>query len=142
MTEKKWIKISLNEEEKMEIENAEKQVKSIKLLRRLQAVKLKDSGWKHEQICSFFGINKNTITNWLKAYKKGGVDELLKWDYKGRISILSKEDQEKIRVRNNKKPFDTAKEAKAYIKEQFGIDWHLHWVQKLLKKSFNCHTSK
>ena len=117
-------------------------LKSIKLLRRLQAVKLKDSKWKHEQICSFFGVNKNTVTNWLKAYKKGGVNELLKWDYKGRISILSKEDQEKIKIRNKEKPFDTAKEAKSYIKDEFGIDWHLHWVQKLLKKSFNCHTNK
>lgn len=140
--EKEWIKISLSEGQRSEIENAERQVRSIKLLRRLQAVKLKDEGWKHAKLCKFFGVNKNTITNWLKAYKKGGIDELLQWDCKGRVSILSREDQEKIKARNEEKPFDTAKEAKAFIKKEFGIDWHLHWVQKLLKKNFNCHTNK
>jgi len=96
--EKEWIKISLREEEKREIENAERQVKSIKLLRRLQTIKLKDEGWKHEKLCKFFRVDKNTITNWLKAYKRGGVEELLKWDYKGKVSILSREDQEKVKL--------------------------------------------
>ena len=32
-----------------------------------------------------------------------------------------------------------AKEAKDFIYREFGIDWHLHWVQKLLKKNFAVH---
>lgn len=140
--EKEWTKISLNKEEKKEIENAERQVRSIKLLRRLQTIKLKNEGWKHAKLCEFFGVNKNTISNWLKAYKKGGVDELLQWNCKGKVSILSREDQEKIQARNAEKPFETAKEAKTFIEEEFGIKWHLHWVQKLLKKNFDCHTNK
>lgn len=140
--EKEWIKISLSKKAKAEIENAERQVKSIKLLRRLQAVKLKNEGWKHKKLCEFFGVNKNTISVWLKAYQTGGVQGLLKWNYKGRVSILTQEDQDKIKARNRKKPFDTAKEAKAFIKKEFGIDLHLHWVQKLSKKNFDFRTKK
>ena len=42
---------------------------------------------------------------------------------------------EQLKKRDKETPFDTAKEAKAYIKKEFGIDFHLHWVQKLLKKN-------
>ncbi len=140
--EKEWIKISLSEEAKTEIENAERQVKSIKLLRRLQAVKLKNEKWKHKQLCDFFGVNKNTISNWLKAYHTGGVKKLLQWNCKGKVSILTQEQQDKIQARNAERPFDTAKEAKAYIQQEFGITWHLHSIQKLLKKNFNFHTRR
>lgn len=135
-----WIKIKLTEKDLTEIENAEKQVKNLQLLKRLQCIKLKNEGWKHKQMTKFFGISVNTITNWLKAYQEGGISKLLEWNYEGRVSILTTEQQAQILKRHEEKAFDSAKEAKAYIEKEFGIVWHLHWVQKLLKKNFAFHT--
>ena len=137
-----WITIELTETEKGELIKAENQVKKLQLLKRIQCIRLKDKNWKNVDLSLFFGVCIDTITNWLKAYKSGGVEALLDWNYKGRASILTKADQEKIKARNKKTPFKTAKEAKNYIKKEFGIDWHLHWVQKLLKKNFNFHSKK
>ncbi len=37
-----------------------------------------------------------------------------------------------LQKRNMEQPFEKASEAKAFIKEQFGHEFHLHWVQKLI----------
>jgi transposase len=139
---KEWRKIKLSKKDLKEIENAEKQVQKPQLLKRLQCLKLKNEGWKHEKLSVFFGVSMNTISSWIKAYKEGGIKELLKWNYKGKVSILTLEDKEKIIARNKEKPFNTAKEAKDYIEKHFGITFHLHWVQKLLKKNFDFHTKR
>jgi len=75
--------------------------------------------------------------------KKGSLHYLtgiVKGKFPYSVSILTLADQEKIKARNKEKPFDAAKEAKQYIEEEFGVKFHLHWVQKLLKKNFDCHT--
>ena len=35
---------------------------------------------------------------------------------------------------NSRLNYETALQAKNYIKEKYNINFHLHWVQKLLKK--------
>lgn len=137
-----WRKIKLTKKALQELSNAEEQVKHPRLLKRIQCVKLKDKSWKHKEIADFLGIRIETISIWLKAYFENGLESLLSWGYKGKVSILSLEDQKELKKRNEKKPFNTAKEAKDYIKDHFGINFHLHWVQKLLKKNFNFHSRK
>jgi len=137
-----WVKISLSSQQKEELKNAERQTDRKPLLKRLQCLGLKDKGWKHEEVADFLDISVNSVTNWLRAYQKGGIPELLQWGYKGKVSVLSLKDQEELRKRNKEKPFMTAKEAKVFIKERFGIKWHLHWVQKLLKKNFTVHSKR
>ncbi len=136
-----WIKIQLTKKEWSELKNAEKQIDKPQLLKRIQCIKLKDQNWKNKDLAEFFGVCLDTITNWLKAYKKGGVEELLQWEYKGKISILTVADQEKIKARHKEKPFNTAKEAKDFIQREFGIEWHLHSVQRILKKNFDFRSS-
>ena len=132
-----WHKITLTQKDLIDIEEAEKKVEKVQLLKRLQCIKLKAQQWRNDDLAKFFNVCLDTVTNWIKAYSNGGVEGLLQWEYKGRVSVLTLEDQQKIKDRNKQKAFGTAKEAKAFIKKEFGIDWHLHWVQKLLKKNFD-----
>lgn len=132
-----WIKISLTEKQKQELQNAKKQIGKPQLIKRIECLQLKNKGWKHQEVADFLDICIDTISNWLKIYQKHGLQKLLEWNYEGKISILTLENQKKLKKINSKKPFDTAKKAKAYIKEHFNIDFHLHWVQKLLKKNFD-----
>jgi transposase len=137
-----WRKIKLTDKQKVAIRNAEAQIKKPKLLRRLQCIKLKDKGWKHEEVAEFLNVTIVTISDWIKIYSEEGLKSLLDWKCKGRLSILTMADQDKIRARHAEKPFETAKEAKDFIQQEFGINWHLHWIQKLLKKNFDFHTRK
>lgn len=52
------------------------------------------------------------------------------------MPLLSLEQVEILKSRNKEKPFETAKECKHFIEKEFGIEYHLHSVQKLLKKNF------
>jgi len=137
-----WRKIKLSKEQIKELEEAEIDIKNARLLKRIQCIKLKNKGWKHKEIQSFLNVQIETISKWIKFYVEGGIVKLLSWNYEGRSSILTAEDKEKIIRRNEKKPFETAKEAKDYIKKEFGLEWHLHWVQKLLKKNFIFHSKR
>jgi len=137
---KEWKKITLKEEERQAIMAEKKNIRNVNLLKRLQCLELKDKKWKHKELSEFFGVSMNTITNWLDIYTKKGISGLMEWGYEGRVSVITEEHKRKLQERNKEKPFDTAKEAKQYIKEELGLDFHLHWVQKLLKKNFDCHT--
>lgn len=138
----KWRRIKLTDVEIISLKKAEKNVKKPQLLKRIQCIKLKNKQWHHSDIADFLLVDVHTVMNWIKTYSEKGVEELLKWECVGRKSVLTEEQQKKLQKRNKEKPFDTAKEAKQYIKDNFSLDFHLHWVQKLLKKNFNCHISK
>ncbi len=135
-------KFKLTETQKQEIEIAEQTIKQIQLLKRIQSIKMRDKGMTNIMIGDILGKSDQTISNWIERYRKGGLKSLLEWNYKGRISVLTTENIEKIIQRHKQKPFEKAAELKAYIKLEFGIDYHLHWVQKILKKNFNLHTKK
>ena len=75
-------------------------------------------------------------------YFKWWINGLLEWNCKGKISQLTEAHKEQLKSRHEQQPFDTAKEAKTYIEDKFGMSFHLHWIQKLLKKNFDFHTKK
>lgn len=135
-------KFKLTSEQKLELNNAELQLDKAQLIKRITAIKLRDKGLNNIEIGDILMKSDQTISNWVQIYLKEGLNSLLQWNYKGRPSILSIEMQEKLKERNARKAFDKASEVQAYIKEEFNIEYHLHWVQKLLKKNFNLHIKK
>jgi len=135
-------KINLTEEQKIELENAEKQIKQPQLLKRIQSIKLRNKGLSNDEIGDFLLMSDQTISNWVQLYLKKGLQALLQWDYKGKISILTIDQQHELQKRNIEQPFEKAAEAKAFIKDHFGHEFHLHWVQKLMKKNFTLHTRR
>lgn len=134
--------VKLTPEQLAELRNAEKQIKQPQLLKRIQSIKLRDKGLSNLEIGEFLIVSDQTVSNWYQLYLKSGLESLLQWDYKGKVSILTIKQQQELRERNDIQPFEKAAEAKAYIEEKYGHVFHLHWVQKLLKKNFNLHTRK
>ena len=135
-------KIKLTPTQRLELENAEKQLRQPQLLKRIQGIKLRDKGLSNIEIGDFLLMSDQTVSNWVQAYFKNGLKGLLEWNYKGRVSILTLEQQQELKERNEKQAFTKASEAKEYIKEHFEINFHLHWVQKLMKKNLSLHTRK
>ncbi len=83
-----------------------------------------------------------SVSNWFQVYNKEGLEALLQWNYKGKVSVLTLKQQQLLQKRNIERTFEKASEAQSFIKEEFGHEFHLHWVQKLMKKNFNFHTRK
>ncbi|MBN2892942.1 MAG: helix-turn-helix domain-containing protein [Bacteroidales bacterium] len=135
-------KFKLTEDQKKELEIAEQTVKQIQLLKRMQCLKMRHKGMSNNDIAEILSMSDQTISDWIQLYRKGGLVRLLQWNYKGKISVLTIEQLKQLEERNEQKPFEKAAEAKEYIKSEFSIDYHLHWVQKILKKNFNLHSKK
>ena len=135
-------KIKLSKEQLLELDNAEKQLKQPQLIKRLQSIKLRNKGMTNIEIGKFLLLSDQTISNWAQVYLTKGIESLLQWNYEGKTSILTVKQQEELKNRNSEKPFEKASEAQDYIKQHFGIEFHLHWVQKLMKKNFSLHSRK
>ena len=135
-------KFKLSEGQKQELEVAEQTTKQIQLLKRIQCLKMRDKGLNNLIISDILGKSDQTISDWVQLYRKQGLKKLLEWKYKGKVSILTQDNLKQLSQRNEQQAFEKASEAKAYIKEEFGINFHLHWVQKILKKNFNLHIKK
>jgi len=135
-------KFKLSKAQIQELEIAEQTTTKVQLLKRIQSIKMRDKGLQNKDIADILSMSDQTTSNWLQLYKRRGLKGLLEWNYEGKPSVLTSENIRQIADRNSEQAFETASEAKAYIKEKFGIDFHLHWVQKILKKNFNLHTKK
>jgi transposase len=135
-------KFKLSEGQKQELEVAEQTTKQIQLLKRIQCLKMRDKGLNNLIISDILGKSDQTISDWVQLYRKQGLKKLLEWKYKGKVSILTEDNLKQLSQRNEQQAFEKASEAKAYIKEEFGINFHLHWVQKIMKKNFNLHIKK
>lgn len=135
-------RITLSIEQLSELDNAEKQLKQPQLIKRVQSIKLRNKGMTNIEIGKFLLHSDQTISNWAQVYITKGLQALLQWNYEGKTSILTVKQQEELKKRNSKQPFGKAAEAQDYIKQHFGIDFHLHWVQKLMKKNFSLHSRK
>ena len=130
-------RISLKEREYEDLKLAERKVKSVKILKRIQAFKFMYLGWKYSAIAEFLSITNNTITNWINIYREGGIDSLLTLHYKGGQSRISEEQLSELRDKANNGAFTTAKDIKHYIKQNFGIEYNLSHIQLMSKKNFN-----
>jgi len=135
-------KIKLSAEQLSELDNTEKQLKQPQLVKRIQSIKLRNKGMTNIEIGEFLLFSDQTISNWAHIYKTKGLQALLQWNYRGKASVLTVKQQEELRKRNSEKPFVKASEAQEYIKQHYGIEFHLHWVQKLIKMNFTLHTGK
>lgn len=135
-------KFKLSKEQKIELDVAENTVNQVQLLKRIQCIKMRDRGMQNNDIADILMKSDQTTSDWFQLYKRDGLIKLLQWNYKGKISILTAENLKQLEIRNQERAFEKASEAKEYIKNEFGIDFHLHWVQKILKKNFNLHSKK
>nr|QNO41218.1 hypothetical protein JNOLDJLP_00043 [Methanosarcinales archaeon ANME-2c ERB4]QNO41266.1 hypothetical protein PPPNJMGK_00002 [Methanosarcinales archaeon ANME-2c ERB4]QNO41622.1 hypothetical protein OAEIHDOC_00043 [Methanosarcinales archaeon ANME-2c ERB4] len=130
-------RVIISEAEYEQLKLAEKDVNSVKVLKRIQAFKFIYLGWKYTDIAKFLSVTNNTITDWINIYQKGGIDSLLTLHYKGGQAMLSDEQLRELRNEATKGSFAIAKDVKRYIEQNFEIKYNLGHVQLLCKKNFN-----
>ena len=130
-------RVSISNIEYKQLKLAEREVSSVKVLKRIQAFKLIYLGWKYSAIADFLSVTNNTLTNWINLYLVGGIDSLLALHYKGGQSKITDEQLSELRNEAARGSFTIAKDVQRYIKQNFGIEYNLSHVQLLCKKNFN-----
>jgi transposase len=127
-------RVRISRKEYNQLKKIEKTITSTKIYQRVQAIKLIHKDWKYSAIAEFLNITKDTMTDWVNIYKKTGLSGLLKLKYRGKIPLLSEEQLAELRAK--KSTFKVAKEARKYIKDNYGVNYNSTYIHELLKKNF------
>lgn len=139
---KKNASRSLTQEQISELNFAQQQLTIPQLSKRIQCIKLKNEWWTHQKVSTFLWISKETIRVRIATYKTQWINKLLGRNYIWRKKLLSQQQIDSIQKRHKSDPFVTARQCQHYIQENFGIEYHLHRVQKLIKNNFKTPTKK
>jgi transposase len=62
-----------------------------RVARRANAILLLDRGWRCETVSDALLIDDDTIRNWFKIYREGGIDALATFDFAGGHRALTVE---------------------------------------------------
>ena len=88
--------------------------------KRREAVYLKSQGLKHKEISQLCRVSKDSVTQYLKMYRDGGLEGLKQWDYPGKENeLLAHEDMLKDYFRVH--PPRSIAQARAAIEDITGI---------------------
>ena len=124
-----------------ELKKLARQEKDPKQSVRIRAVYLALMDKTAEQIAEHLGYCRRTIQRWIQQYNHYGLKGIKDAKGRGKKARLNTDQIQWLRQRIDEgpKPEDGvsvfyAKDIKHIIKKQFGIDYHLHSVQRLLNK--------
>ena len=92
---------------------------------RKRAIKQLKAGIKKKDIASLYGVNPNTVTNWLKRYKQDGLKGLL--DHKRGVSSASK------KLLNESQEKEIQLMITDVMPDQLKLDYGL-WTRKAVKE--------
>ena len=124
----------------MENNNA-KQPQNWREARRLQAWKLKQKGWKQQDIAEALGVTPGAISQWMKRVEEGGVEALHHRPPPGAKPRLSQEQQQQLLTLlgqgAEKHGFRgdvwTQPRIARLIQREFGVSYHPRHMGRLLK---------
>lgn len=111
-----------------------KSKKDVKSSYRINALILLGTGLTCEEVSNVLFININTLLNYVKKYKNGGLQELCGNNYSGRQSLLAAEQEEELKNEMYKKIYLTTNSVKEYILLNFYIEYSISGVTRLLKR--------
>ncbi len=130
----KLDRIKLSPKEYKQLLASEKTHRDSKVYRRIQAFKMLHNGHLNKEVAEFFSVDINTVSDWIALYRKGGIESLLSFDYKGRPQKLTNEQILQLRDEASKGSFETSKDIWQYVKDNFGVEFREDYVPKLAKK--------
>jgi transposase len=101
---------------------------------KINAVILLGSGWTLEAVKDALLIDDETLRSYVKKYQAGGLQELLKVDYKGSQPLLSIQQVEVLCKELDSKIHLTTQSIIRFIEEEFKITYSLSGMRDLLHR--------
>jgi transposase len=100
---------------------------------KINAVILLGSGWTLSSVKTALLLDEETLSSYVKKYKSGGLGELLKTNYQGRVNQLSELQQEQLCDELESKIYLTTQAVINYVKNEFNINYSISGMRALLK---------
>lgn len=105
--------------------------------KRIQALWLVRRGYRLSQVAWLMGVHLRTINRWLSWYRSGGLKELMarrRGNPKGRRPFLTEQQIAKLKDELAKGTITGPKEAIAWVRENFGVNYSYWGMHSLLRR--------
>lgn len=128
-------KIKLSQTELKELKRRKKRERNTKMYCRLQSVYLAHKGRDNKEIIEILGVNKNSVTDWIKIYCEKGIDELCKPIEYNRRSAKIDNYIDKIKQDVKDNTISTIAELQDWIKKKYSLEIEQSWLFRCCKKN-------
>lgn len=111
-----------------------KRRKDVNAAYKIHAIILLGCGMSCEEVAEVLFLNIDTLSNYIKKYKSGGIKELCQTNYLGRQSCLNCAQENQLSVELDSTIYLTTNAVQCYISSNFGLEYSISGVTKLLKR--------
>jgi len=128
------MKQFLTNEQRIILKKTHRSIKEKRPADRIKAIMLLDMGWDFYQVAKALFIDVSTVYQYLHTYQNEGLESLIKDDYKGGTSKLSKEQESQLKEHLEGRVYPDAKSIVKYIEETYGITYTAEGLVHLLHR--------
>jgi transposase len=128
------MSVSLDAPQRKQIERRRQQTRDYRLAMRLSTVLWRDEGKTASDIAHLLGVCARTVRNWLRLYRKKGLDALCALHYKGDPGELTSSQVEQLKAEIQTGRFRCARQVREWIQTTFGIAYSLSGTKRLLQR--------
>ena len=124
----------LSPEEIQALKKTHKQTKEKWAADRIKAIISLGSGWTFEEIAEILLLDDQTLRNYIKLFRDGGVERLTDRLFKGSFSKLSNEELNQLKTHLTEVTYLTVAEIIAYVKKVYGKKYAMSGMTNLLHR--------
>jgi transposase len=123
---------SLDPAQRRGIARRRQQTRDYRLGMRLSALLWRDDGKTECEIAHLLGVGARTVRNWLRLYRKKGLDALCTLHYKGDPGELTSSQAEQLQAEVQTGRFRCARQVREWLQTTFAVAYHLSGTKRLL----------
>ena len=132
MANKEVFRLSRSERKK--IEKRRKEECDKRIFRRLSALLWLDDGRSQEEVALLLGVDSRTVRRWIKTFRKSGLEGVCVIAHEGRKCSLTDVQLEGLEQEIEAGSFRTAKQARQWIVDKYGVKYSLTATKELLRR--------
>src|SRR5262249_28318860 len=110
------------------------QTRDYRLAMRLSTVLWRDEGKTEKEIAHLLGVCARTVRNWLRLYRKKGLEALCTLHYKGDPGELTPSRAEQLKKEIQTGRFRCARQVREWLQAAFAVAYSLSGTKGLLQR--------
>jgi transposase len=128
------MSFALDASQRKQLERRRQQTRDYRLGMRLSAVLWRDDGKTESEIAPLLGVCTRTIRNWLRLYRKKGLEALCLLHYQGDPGELTASQAEQLKAEIQTGRFRCARQVREWLQVTFQVGYSLSGTKRLLQR--------
>jgi len=124
----------LDPQQRKVIARRRQQTRDYRLGMRLSTLLWRDEGLTEGEIAHLLGMCERTVRNWLRLFRKKGLEGLCTLHYKGDPGELTSTQAEKLKGEIQTGRFRCARQVREWLQATFGVVYALSGTKRLLQR--------